>query len=112
MFDELLSDFGARIKELRIREGLTQRALATRCGGGLVLQRIGEIERGEANSTLKTIATLCKGLRCKPVDLFLFRPERLDRAPLLPNRRLADLWKAADEKTKAKILRVLEELMT
>jgi len=94
-----------------LRAGLTQRELAAQCGGGLVLQRVGEIERGDANSTLKTIATLCKGLDCKPVDLFLFPQERADRAPVLPNRRLADLWKAADESTRAKILRVLSELV-
>lgn len=111
MSEQLQRDFGARVKELRVRSGLTQRQLATRCGGGLVLQRIGEIERGEANSTLKSIAALCTGLRCKPVDLFLFRLDRSDAAPQLHNRRLADLWKAADDRTKAKILRVIEELV-
>jgi len=111
MKDELQRDFGVRVKELRLRAGLTQRQLASRCGGGLALQRIGEIERGEANSTLKTIAVLCKGLHCKPMDLFLFPTEEADPVPRLPNRRLADLWKAADESTKAKILRVLGELV-
>lgn len=111
MVDELQIAVGNRVKELRLRAGLTQRQLAVRCGGGLVLQRIGEIERGEANSTLKTIALLCDGLRCKPVDLFLFSQDKVDTAPRLPNRRLADLWKAADESTKAKILRVLSELV-
>lgn len=110
--NELQVAVGLRVKELRMRAGLTQRELATRCGRGLVLQRIGEIERGEANSTLKSIALLCKGLRCQPVDLFLFPGEKADRTPVLPNRRLAELWKAADEKTKAKILRVLEESLS
>lgn len=107
----LQREFGTRVRELRTRAGLTQRELAGRCGGGFVLQRIGEVERGEANCTLQTIAALCKGLRCEPIDLFLFRSGKADQPPTLPNRRLLDLWSAADDRTKAKILRVLEELL-
>lgn len=112
MSGDLQRDFGNRVRELRGRAGLTQRELATRCGGGFVLQRIGEIERGEANCTLQTIAGLCKGLRCEAIDLFLFRGAKVDKPPLLPNRRLLDLWNAADDSRKAMILRVLAELMS
>lgn len=108
---DLQREFGGRVRELRLRAGLKQRELAARCGGGFVLQRIGEIERGEANCTLQTIAALCKGLRCEPLELFLFRVGKADQAPALPNRRLLDLWNAADEKAKASILRVLSELV-
>jgi len=107
----LQREFGSRVKALRSRAGLTQRELAARCSGGFVLQRIGEIERGEANCTLQTIAALCKGLRCEPIDLFLFPSGKADQPPALPNRRLLDLWNAADDRTKGKILRVLEELL-
>lgn len=107
----LQREFGARVKELRGRAGLTQRELAAKCGGGFVLQRIGEIERGEANCTLQTIAMLCKGLRCEPIDLFLYRAAKTDQPPALPNRRLLDLWVAADDRTKARILRLLEEFL-
>lgn len=106
----LQREFGTRVRELRSRSGLTQRELADRCGGGFVLQRIGEIERGEANCTLQTVAALCRGLRCEPLDLFLFH-EDADAPPRLPNRRLQDLWAAADERRQAKIVRVLEELL-
>ena len=107
----LLREFGTRVRELRTRAGLTQRELAARCGGGFVLQRIGEIERGEANCTLQTIVALCKGLRCEPIDLFLFRSGKADQPPALPNRRLLDLWSAANDKDRARILRVLAELL-
>lgn len=107
----LQREFGARVKELRGRAGLTQKGLGARCGGGFVSQRIGEIERGEANCTLQTITALCKGLRCEPLDLFLFRGGKADQLPALPNRRLLDHWNAADDRIKAKILRVLEELL-
>lgn len=107
----LQREFGNRVRELRTRAGLTQRELAARCGGGFVLQRIGEIERGEANCTLQTIAALCKGLGCEPLELFLFHLGKSDRAPTLPNRRLLDIWVAADGRMKAKVLRVLKELL-
>ncbi len=103
--------FGKRVRELRSRLGLTQRELADRCGGGFVVQRIGEIERGEANCTLQTIGALCRGLRCDPVDLFLFTPHESGRPPQLPDRRLRELWAAADERLKGKILRILTELL-
>jgi transcriptional regulator with XRE-family HTH domain len=107
----LQREFGQRVRVLRQRLGITQRELARRCGGKFVTQRVGEIERGHMNCTLQTVAGLCKGLRCEPLDLFLFEPGKSDEAPSLPNRRLRDLWNAADEKTKQKMLRILAELL-
>ncbi len=66
---------GRRIRDLRKRAGLTQAELAARCGRNIEMQRIGEIERGERNSTLRTIERLAKGLRCEPAELPLFRPQ-------------------------------------
>ncbi|MBK8916287.1 MAG: helix-turn-helix transcriptional regulator [Phycisphaerales bacterium] len=68
----LQRDFGARVRELRLRANLKQRELAERCGKGFAMQRVGQIERGEMNCTLATIAALCRGLRCDPIELFLF----------------------------------------
>lgn len=107
---DLKKDFGMRVHELRKRQGLSQQALGVRCGRGLAMQRIGEIERGEANSTLETIAMLCKGLQCQPLELFMFRPTK-DGPLSLPDRRLMDLWKPASDRTKQRILRVLAELL-
>ncbi|MFO0838350.1 MAG: helix-turn-helix transcriptional regulator [Phycisphaerae bacterium] len=107
----LQREFGARVRELRLRANLKQRELASRCGKGFAMQRIGQIERGEMNCTLQTIAALCRGLRCEPIDLFLFPATRGGGEIALPNARLTDLWKAADEQKKAKLLRVLGELL-
>ncbi|MCH9034747.1 MAG: helix-turn-helix transcriptional regulator, partial [Planctomycetes bacterium] len=63
--------FGTRLRELRKRAGLTQAELARRCGRGVEMQRIGELERGEQNCTLKTVERLAKGLSCEPAELFL-----------------------------------------
>lgn len=109
--DSLQREFGARVRELRQRANLKQRELATRCGGKFAMQRIGQIERGEMNCTLRTIAALARGLRCDPIDLFLFPVRRSGAEVRLPDARLADLWRAAPATTKAKILRILAELL-
>jgi len=107
---DLQKDFGKRVRELRRRLGISQQELGERCGRGLAMQRIGEIERGEANSTLQSIEFLCKGLRCEPLELFLFRPGK--EGPLiLPDKRLLDLWKNAGDEAKRKILRIMAELL-
>jgi len=108
---DLQAEFGRRLKELRTRKALTQKQLAQRCGGRFATQRVGSIERGAMNVTLATIAALCRGLGCEPLDLFLFEPEGQNQGPALPNRRLRDLWDAADRETKAKMIRVLKELL-
>lgn len=108
---DLQREFGKRVRELRERQDLTQEQLAKRCGGRFVKQRIGEIERGNLNCTLETVAGLCRGLNCEPLELFLFGTPKAGKKVSLPDARLMDQWQAADEKTKAKILRVLSELL-
>lgn len=108
---ELQREFGRRVRALRTRLGLTQKQLASRCGKTFATQRVGEIERGHMNCTLQTVAALCKGLGCEPLELFLFETRRPSRKTLLPDERLTDLWRAADDETKAKLLRVLAELL-
>lgn len=107
----LQAQFGARVRELRLRAGLKQRELAQRCGKGFAMQRVGQIERGEMNCTLATIAALCRGLRCEPIDLFLFSNGLAALEVPIEDVRLADLWRAADQATKAKLVRILMELL-
>lgn len=107
----LQSEFGVRVRELRLRAGLKQRELAERCGKGFAMQRIGQIERGEMNCTLQTVASLALGLRCEPIELFLFPGVAATIEVPLDNARLADLWQAADSPTRRKMLRVLAELL-
>ena len=75
------------------------------------MQRIGEIERGEQNCTLKTVQRLAKGLRCEPAELFLFRPQQVRRAMSMLDAHLVDMWRAADEPTRQKAIRILSELL-
>lgn len=108
---EIQREFGCRVRELRMRLGLTQAQLADRCGRGVEMQRIGEIERGERNCTLQTVDRLAKGLNCEPAEFFLFRPQKTGKALSVLDARLVDLWKAADQETKSKIIRVLSEFL-
>lgn len=103
--------FGLRVRELRKRAGLTQADLAARCGSTIEMQRIGEIERGERNCTLKTVEALAKALRCEPAELFLFRPVQVGRQLSVVDARLADRWKGANLEQKQRILRILSELL-
>lgn len=104
-------EFGDRVRNLRKRAGLTQDQLAAKCGQGFVMQRIGEIERGQSNCTLQTVVRLSTALKCEPAELFLFKPKTVGKAMSLLDARLLDLWNAADERTKRKAIRILSELL-
>lgn len=108
---DIQRQFGARVRELRNRAGLTQADLAERCGDGVEMQRIGELERGEQNATLKTVQRLAKGLGCEPAELFLFSPQEVEDSMSILDARLLDLWRGADDVTKQKMIRVLSELV-
>lgn len=108
---DIQKQFGSRVRELRARADLTQAELAERCGQAVEMQRVGEVERGEQNCTLKTVQRLAKGLGCEPAELFLFSPQQVGRAMSLLDARLVDLWQAADDDGKKKAIRILSELL-
>ena len=85
--------------------------MADACGDGFVPQSVGEIERGERNCTLQTVARLAKALKCEPVELFLFDPKAADKSLSVLDAHVADLWKAAGDKNKRKAIRILSELL-
>ena len=108
---DIKKNFGVRVRELRKRAGFTQDQLAQRCGRTFVMQRIGQIERGESNCTLETVEQLARGLSCEPAELFLFPMSGVGKAVRLLDARLHDFWKGADEQTKRRILRILAEVI-
>ncbi len=109
---DIQKEFGKRVRDLRRRRKLTQEQLSAKCGRGFVMQRIGEIERGEANCTLQTVASLARGLDCEPAELFLVSARSVGKGLTLPDARLQDLWAAANPETRKKLLRVLTDLLT
>ena len=61
-------EFGVRLRELRQEQLMTQEELAHRAG--LNRTYIGDIERGEKNITLVSMAKLAKALGIKIRDFF------------------------------------------
>ena len=58
---------GLRVRKLRLVLGLSQEALADKCG--LHRTYVGSIERGERNVSLQNIVRLARALQTTPSDL-------------------------------------------
>ena len=69
---ELLIRFGLNLKRLREQQGLSQEELYFRAN--LSKNQIGNIERGEVNTTISTIFVIAKALQIEMKDLFHFAP--------------------------------------
>jgi len=65
---KLVGTLAANVKRLRRAKGWTQSDLATEANVRQAL--VSEIELGEANPTVRTIAKLAHALDVDPVDLF------------------------------------------
>jgi DNA-binding XRE family transcriptional regulator len=64
----IMSTFGKRVRQLRLRKKLSQERLADLAG--LHVTFVGAIERGRRNLSLVTIVKLAKALKVKPGALF------------------------------------------
>lgn len=65
---DVLKRFGQRVRELRLKAGLSQEAFADKCG--LDRTYVGGIERGERNLSLKNIYRIADALDVSPKELF------------------------------------------
>lgn len=63
-----LIDFGKRVKQLRVSQGLSQEELAHRCG--FYRTYIGMVERAERSITLYNVSKIANGLNVTLKDLF------------------------------------------
>ena len=70
MTQNILQSFGARVKQLRQNQGLTQEKFAQKCN--LHKNYIGMVERGERNPSLLNIEIIAKGLEIKISELMKF----------------------------------------
>ncbi|MDD3925819.1 MAG: helix-turn-helix transcriptional regulator [bacterium] len=68
MKEDIIIKFGKRIREERLKLGISQEELAERAG--LHRTYIGMIERGEKNITLRNIEKIAKALNISIQDLF------------------------------------------
>ena len=67
-YDHLREEVARRILELRTADGLTQGEVASRAD--ISERRYGELEKGKANPTLKTLVAVCEALGTDLSDLF------------------------------------------
>ena len=65
---EILIKFGKKVRDERIRLGLSQEELASRTG--VHRTYVGMIERAEKNITLENIQKICRALGLKIGDFF------------------------------------------
>jgi transcriptional regulator with XRE-family HTH domain len=67
MSKQYLETLGKNVRQLRLGKGLSQEALADRCG--LHRTYLGGIERGERNVSLLNIIRIAKALEVNVVEL-------------------------------------------
>lgn len=70
MEENILFQFGKRLKELRIQNNLTQEQFAQKTG--LHKNYIGMVERGERNPSLINIQVIANGLEITISELMMF----------------------------------------
>ena len=68
--DKIEIRFGYRVKEIRLKQNISQEELAFRCG--LSKNYISDVERGTRNISLKAISKLADGLKVEVKELFNF----------------------------------------
>lgn len=68
--NSIQAQLGQRVKQLRLQKGLSQEALAERCG--LDRTYVSGIERGVRNPTLEVLHIIASGLNIDLANLFVF----------------------------------------
>jgi transcriptional regulator with XRE-family HTH domain len=67
MANSIARQFGLRVRELRLKNEISQEELADRCG--VHRTYMGRVERGETNITLSNILKVARGLGVTPASL-------------------------------------------
>lgn len=105
--NDMVIEFGKRVRKYRTDLGLSQEKLAELCG--LHPTYIGQIERGEKNCTLESAEKISQGLKV-PIDNLICKIITVD-----PENQVADdiyrLIKSADIKTQEKLLKIIKLIL-
>ena len=65
--NETTREFGERVRQRRLKLGLSQEAAAVRCG--IHWTQLGKVERGQRSLRLETIVKIAAGLEIDPAEL-------------------------------------------
>lgn len=65
--NETTREFGERVRQRRLKLGLSQEAAAVRCG--IHWTQLGKVERGQRSLRLETIVKIAAGLEIEPGKL-------------------------------------------
>ncbi|WP_027088577.1 helix-turn-helix domain-containing protein [Thomasclavelia saccharogumia] len=69
--DKIEIRFGHRVKEIRVKQNISQEELAFRCG--LSKNYISDVERGTRNISLRSIEKIADGFAISIKELFEFK---------------------------------------
>ncbi len=97
---------GARIKELRLKRGLTQQRLGDLCE--LSYKYLGNVERARENPTFDALLKIASGLGIEPWELLVF--EHTDKDPAALRKELNVLLKDADLSSLQAAVKILRAL--
>ncbi|MOA34323.1 HTH-type transcriptional regulator SinR [compost metagenome] len=95
---EILKLVGARIRALRKEQGLSQEALGEK--GGFHFSYIGQIERGEKNISLQSLAKVASALEVSVVQLFAYAYEEGELMDIDINDIMMMLKRSSPEKVR------------
>ncbi|WP_283124758.1 helix-turn-helix transcriptional regulator [Angelakisella massiliensis] len=106
---ELTQIIGKRIRGFRQRQGLSQEALAERCG--LHVTYIGQVERGEKNASMESIQKIAAGLGISLDRLFeKIEPVSAQKGPDYP-RQAYELLCGLELRQQQILLELLEKAL-
>ena len=97
---------GARIRELRLKLGLTQQTLGERCD--LSYKYLGNVERARENPTFDALLKIASGLGIEPWELLVF--EHTEKDPAALRKELNGLIKDADLSILQAAMKILRAL--
>ena len=107
---ELTEIIGKRIRGFRLRLGLSQEALAERCG--LHTTYIGQVERGEKNASMESVQKIAGGLGISLEQLFeKLGPEDFSTAGDDYPRQAYELLSGLERRQQQILVKMLETVL-
>ncbi|MEW6685795.1 MAG: helix-turn-helix transcriptional regulator [Candidatus Edwardsbacteria bacterium] len=108
--ENICKKVGERIRLLRIGQGLTQEELAEKAG--MNPKYIGQIERGEVNTTVNMLTKIASGMNLNLADLLSFPKTKMRLAEnSLVGKRIIRLLQALNAKQLKFVEKTIKNLL-